>query len=101
MPPLKWLLTPPLWHLDAVGGRPLHHWHAPPQRASPAPACATISRGLADEGTQERWHDGTEAPAGASESPRGPTHQPAHGGPDARAGSGWALRVGRQPIPLR
>src|SRR3954471_12983394 len=27
MPPLKWLLTPPLWHLDAVGGRPIHHRH--------------------------------------------------------------------------
>src|SRR3954451_13030914 len=23
---LQGLLTPPLWHLDAVGGRPLHHW---------------------------------------------------------------------------
>jgi hypothetical protein len=43
-----------------------------------------ISRGLADEGTQERWHDGTEARAGASEGPSGPTHEPAQGGL-----SGW------------
>jgi hypothetical protein len=23
---LWWLSTPPLWHVDAVGGRPPHHW---------------------------------------------------------------------------
>ena len=43
-----------------------------------------ISLGLANEGTQERWHDGTEARAGASEGPSGPTHEPAQGGL-----SGW------------
>src|SRR4051794_4806085 len=49
---LEWALTPPLWHAEAVGGRPPHH-HAPvlstsrckgsappsaPPAASPAPA---------------------------------------------------------------
>src|SRR5215213_11855106 len=52
------------------------------------PACSVLprqpQRGLADEGTQERWHDGTEARAGASEGPSGPTHEPAQGGL-----SGW------------
>src|SRR5829696_4020760 len=24
---LEWSLTPPLWHADAVGGRPHHHAH--------------------------------------------------------------------------
>ncbi len=22
----RWFTTPPLWHIDAVGGRPPHHW---------------------------------------------------------------------------
>src|SRR5687767_11048886 len=48
------------------------------------PACSVLprqpQRGLADEGTQERWHDGTEARAGASEGPSSPPHEPAQGG---------------------
>src|SRR4051794_27569526 len=52
----------------------------PPQRAAPAPAYPMISLGLADEGTQERWHDGTEARAGTLKGPSSPTHEPAQGG---------------------
>ncbi|ACK84137.1 putative transposase of insertion sequence [Methylorubrum extorquens CM4] len=25
---LRWFSTPPFWHVDAVGGRPPHHWKA-------------------------------------------------------------------------
>ena len=25
-PPSRWLLNTPIWHIDAVGGRPPHHW---------------------------------------------------------------------------
>jgi transposase len=41
---LWWLSTPPLWHVDAVGGRPPHHWKT-----------TTITAGLRTSGITAPW----------------------------------------------
>src|SRR3954465_15209983 len=39
---LEWALTPPLWHAEAVGGRP--HHQVPTSTPTSSPACRSTTR---------------------------------------------------------